>query len=368
MLHKKEKDVLKKNKSRLLEIDGVVSVGLCKEKDEPKIKIGVLKDYSKDKLPKDIQGVPIIIEEVEEMDEPLVEADIGTYREKHRPLRPGLQIGIGISARGSMGFSIVHNGELYIITAAHLLRNGWEGRVFHQPNKSYTGEDKEIGEVVKWVDIYDGTSSSSSAAPGDVMAIKADPEISATNEPLELPGVIPEKLIEPELDMEVYHMGRTTGLRKAKITEVDVTSRIRGTGSNPSWYCENLFRTDSESEGGDSGGCVISVDPPGIVGTHVASSSRGTLSSSAIEACEVLGFGRSPKLATGKQEKSGSKYFKDVTEDYDWGGGAVDALDWLYEQGLIAGISEDEFAPDRDITRYEKAQLMKRMIDRLGGK
>ena len=47
-----------------------------------------------------------------------------------------------------------HNGELYIVTAAHLLRNGWEGRVYYQPNQSFTGEENRIGEVYNWVDIY----------------------------------------------------------------------------------------------------------------------------------------------------------------------------------------------------------------------
>ena len=68
-----------------------------------------------------------------------------------------------------------------------------------------------------------------------------------------------------------------------------------------------------------------------------------------------------------EEEPKPSRYFKDVGLDYAWGGddSAIRNLDWLYEQGLISGVSKDEFDPDREITRYEKAQLMKRMIDRL---
>ena len=65
--------------------------------------------------------------------------------------------------------------------------------------------------------------------------------------------------------------------------------------------------------------------------------------------------------------KQVSKYFKDVTEKHDWDGEAVENLDWLYEQGLVNGVSEDEFAPDRSITRFEAAQLMYRVIKYIEG-
>jgi len=60
-----------------------------------------------------------------------------------------------------------------------------------------------------------------------------------------------------------------------------------------------------------------------------------------------------------------SKYFVDITEKHDWDGNgeAVSNVDWLYEQGLISGVGNDKFAPDRSPTRYELAQVMYRIIE-----
>jgi len=45
----------------------------------------------------------------------------------------------------------------------------------------------------------------------------------------------------------------------------------------------------------------------------------------------------------------------------------INNLDWLYEQGLISGVEKDKFAPDREPTRYELAQIMYRIINRFKG-
>lgn len=57
-----------------------------------------------------------------------------------------------------------------------------------------------------------------------------------------------------------------------------------------------------------------------------------------------------------------SNYFKDMEKKHEWGAGQVDKL---YEEGLISGKSEDEFAPDEPITRLECAVLINRLREYL---
>ena len=370
-MFEKEKNILKENKEDLLNIDGVVSVGLCKEdEDEPKIKIEILKDYSASKIPEKIQGLEIRVEKKDVPEKPLRQGIISFFQRRHRPIHPGLQI--RNYGNGSIGFFINHEGKNYLITAAHLLPEWSEGDQMGQP---FFNSTHIVAKLREWINIYGYPRNIGCA--GDAMALEVKEDIEATNR-LSFPddlserhkyldGLEPLEIIEPELDMEVVRVGRTTGFSTDKIVEIDASVVLQGVGDNPFWRCNNVFKVRTNSSlGGDSGGGIFSIDPPGIVGLCMYS--RGGCT--ATDSLEQMGFGRHPSIDLSKKENParGSKYFKDVTEDYDWGGGAVEALDWLYEQGLIAGVSEDEFAPDRDITRYEKAQLMKRMVDRLGGK
>ena len=282
------KKIDKSEKQKILSIDGVASISLCKRGREPKAKIEIIKGYSKKDIPKRVDGYKTKIVEIEEndLDKPSIQTDVSLYTQKNRPLFPGCQISSGISGFGSIGFMVDYNGQLYVITVAHLLSGDWQGVEMYQPLKSYGDDgDNKIGEITHWVDIY--KNSPDDVKPSDSMAIKLNNEIEVTNKPMEVDNFIPEDFIEPELDMEVYHFGRTTGMRKGKIVEVDVTVRLN---DDPNWYCENLFRTDSISEPGDSGGCVMSIDPPAILGTHVGGSSRGTLSNDVLEIFKALDF------------------------------------------------------------------------------
>ncbi len=278
--------MLQKNKDFLMNIPGVVSVGLCRAGDDAAIKVELLRGFSAAGIPKRIEGMDVIIEPVNDMESPM-----GYYDKRYRPLQPGASI-----YGGSAAFTIFHQGEFYLITCAHILRDGWQvGRDMHQPTFWPPEDDGGvIGSLHSYVDIYAPVAS----VPADAMAIKLLPEIAATNSLIAQPGFIAREIIEPVLGMETIHVGNTSGQRKGKITAVDVSVNLLGVGSNPRWRCDNLFRTDSDSRPGDSGGGVFSVDPPGVLGIHVSSRHSGN----ATDACEELGFGRHPLLADNVQK------------------------------------------------------------------
>jgi len=52
--------------------------------------------------------------------------------------------------------------------------------------------------------------------------------------------------------------------------------------------------------------------------------------------------------------------------DLDGRDGAAQAAAWAYNEGLVKGVGENRFAPDRLITREEWAALLRRSAARLG--
>lgn len=59
-----------------------------------------------------------------------------------------------------------------------------------------------------------------------------------------------------------------------------------------------------------------------------------------------------------------SKYFTDVINDKE----AIEAIDTLYEKGIINGIGNNKFNPEGTITRKQCALMMKRLLDYMESK
>jgi hypothetical protein len=60
--------------------------------------------------------------------------------------------------------------------------------------------------------------------------------------------------------------------------------------------------------------------------------------------------------AEGETKTDKTNKFKDVLKDAYY----ADAVSWAQENGIISGVSKDEFAPDRKITREQIATIMYR--------
>ena len=242
------------NKEELFAIPGVVSVG----RTEGGYKVQILKGYPLKEIPAAAEGVPVIVEVVTETPRPPMQAYINMLRERHRPLRPGVQIALGFG-HGSAGFMVYWRGKPYLITAAHLLHQWQAGEPVYQPAR---GTTRIVGSLSRWIDIYQ-YNGLWWGVEGDAMALELSED--AVNE-LPRNELTADHFTEPELGKKFIRVGRTTGRQEDHIVEVDATVRMAGIGDNPHWTCRNVFKGRFYSAlPGDSGGGIFTPDG-GILG------------------------------------------------------------------------------------------------------
>lgn len=214
------------------------------------------------------------------------------FQERKRPLHPGLLF--RLKGKGSIGFFVEHEGDVYMITAAHLLGvDEWyrgsyanRGKVVYQTG--YYPADR-IGVVDRWIPIQLGV---------DGMAVKLDPWVGVTHR---IPGLEGEfnKIIEPEKGMDVALVGCISGISYGKVTKVSDWTDVIDKNTGRQYRLTNLIEFSARGNAGDSGGLVVSLDPPGVLGVLVSGyyGSSPQWASKAADICARLGFGLDIKLA-----------------------------------------------------------------------
>ena len=281
-------------------VDGVVSCGLMQQRGRPTVHVTMLKGYSRDKIPQRIRNLDIVVDYVDELPEPLLQATVARYQSRNRPVQPGHQIRTDIG-NGSVGFMIHHEGADYLITAAHLMTEWVRGKVIGQHTLA---DMNHIANLHTWINIYGYPFHI--GGPGDMMSFKLQPHVPVTNKPMDRVGGTPTQLstfkptqvLEPDIGMQTVSFGRTTGIKYNEVVEVDTTVRLLGVGDKPQWTCGNVFLLKyTASMMGDSGGGIFCLDPPGVLGVCVHS--RGGCN--ATDGLEYLGFGRYPTLTNNRE-------------------------------------------------------------------
>ena len=223
----------------LIKIDGVVSVGKTKEGVEVEIYKG-----TSPALPNEINGQPVIVKELEKEEDEVY-------------LKPGKSI-----RNGSAGLFFNKDGYQLMVTAHHVFLD--------EKNTKKGQEFFNLGEVYDWVDVW-----SENPGAGDIGILKM--RRRGHNE---INGIEIKGLAKPELDMEVYRAGISTGFVKTKITAVESTINRQ---DGRTW--EKMFRFDKDAVHGDSGGLIFTED-----GKAVGITSTTRHGASIIPALEVMGY------------------------------------------------------------------------------
>ena len=206
------------------------------------------------------------------------------YNQKHRPIRPGLKIG-----NGSIGFFVVYEDKRYLATATHILGLEREGVSINQPTTSL--------DKIATVDKLFKTNQDEYVPDFALALIK--PHIRASNKLIES-GLKPEQILEPEVGMEIIAIGRNSGEVKGEITHID-----RDVMFNHARRAA-LFSHTAEMQPGDSGGGIICVDPPAIVGLNVSP----RLGQSVFCALEMMGLEGVKPLTMDIELEIGNKKLK----------------------------------------------------------
>ena len=216
-------------------------------------------------------------------------------RTRQRPVRPGVSIGHPRGSAGTLGGFIRRDGEVYLLSNNHviaILNQAAIGDPILQPGPADGGtlfdqiaqladytrvrfldelEDPDVADDPRGCGaLLAGLLAGSRAADqrsAPVAAGVAPPQNTADAAPARPGGSVPPHppLIDvegpptgialPELGMRVIKSGRTTGLTKAQIIQIDVTVDVQY-GSRVARYT-NQIMTTALSEQGDSGSLVL---------------------------------------------------------------------------------------------------------------
>jgi hypothetical protein len=216
-----------------------------------------------ERIPGEIDGVPTDIEEVGTI-EALSAGCTVARRQRQRPAPCGVSVGhLAISA-GTIGAVVrdsskTDNGKRYILSNNHVLANNnsaLAGDAIWQPGKFDGGTPSDqIGTLARFVPL--------DFAGGDNRMDAAIAEIT--------PGVVVDDLcaigplagrVTPTRNLTVLKHGRTTGLTRGVITDVDADIRVNYPGFGAALFINTVVvrglpPTSPFSAGGDSGSLIV---------------------------------------------------------------------------------------------------------------
>lgn len=192
-------------------------------------------------------------------------------KDRVRPLRPGLSIGLtDTEGAGTLGYFVVDRaGQIYLVSTVSSLGNSSSRAQVLQPAPFDGGQAPD--DVV--------ASSVKTLTQTEIMPAAHMVALAPLTPTLHVQTVIPEigpvrGVRDPEPGMRVRKLGRTTGLTEGEISAVD--QRINVTILNGSVQIYGAVRTSPISSGGDGGALVVDADGY-AVGVIVAGSERETI-------------------------------------------------------------------------------------------
>jgi len=270
-----------------------------------------------DIVPQVFKGLPTDVR-VRRIAQALKVATLAPRTDKWRPAPGGVSIGHYQITAGTLGVVVYKDGNPYILSNNHVLANCNEGTIgdpILQPGAHDGGQlnRDEIGKLYDFIpfEFQDSLCPFASAfvkacnfllkVAGrhtrlvatrqaeanlvDCALAKPDYAIDVSDEILEI-GVI-FGYIDPRLGLEVKKSGRTTGLTKGTIREIDVTANVNmGDGKMATFT--DCFATEDISDPGDSGSLAVAGDR--AVGLLFAGSDLDTIYCSFRNVKEALGL------------------------------------------------------------------------------
>lgn len=192
------------------------------------------------------------------------------------PIRSGYSVGhLKISA-GTLGAVVTRGNKQYLLSNSHVLANSGQAKkndAIYYPGPHDGGKKADtIGKLsfFKPFKIGESFENEIDAALAEILAAKlasVNYQIHGTNLPL--------KTADPQRDMRVVAMGRTSGKVKSVVRDTDF--RILVNYDIGVVGFKGQVRCDTYTAGGDSGSIVVDQDTGAIVGLHFAGSEKGSI-------------------------------------------------------------------------------------------
>lgn len=250
----------RKAEKLLFEYPNVQTVGVGKKNDTDKdaIVVGVSEKVPVDQLgsgdviPSSAEGVQTDVVEVGEI-EPQILAQEIDRKGQHRPVPQGVSVGHPEVTAGSTGWMYKGgDGGYFIGSNNHVLaniNNASVGDSILQPGTADGGtSDDQIGILAYFVPVEDGIDVDLALASPD--GVDIDNSLAGVDKPIA--GVVDSLSVGDEL----VKSGRTTGVTRGQIQQLDATVNVNYGGDLDSVQITGCILTGAMSQGGDSGSSV----------------------------------------------------------------------------------------------------------------
>ena len=192
------------------------------------------------------------------------------------PIRSGYSVGHLKITAGTLGAVVTRGKKQYLLSNSHVLANSGQGKrndAIYYPGPDDGGKKSDtIGKLSFFKPFETGESFNNEidAALAEILAEKlvdVNYKIHGAKTPL--------KIADPQRNMRVVAMGRTSGKVKSVVRDTDfrilVNYDIGVVGFKGQVRCDNY------TTGGDSGSIVVDQETGAIVGLHFAGSEKGSI-------------------------------------------------------------------------------------------
>jgi hypothetical protein len=192
-------------------------------------------------------------------------------KDRVRPLRPGLSIGLAnTEGVGTLGYFVIdRSGQIYLLSTTGSLTVSTSRSQVLQP-APFDGGQSPDDLVAQWIKALTQTNP----MPASNMVA-----LALLTPPIQVQTMIPEiglvrGVRDPVPGMHVRKLGRTTGLTEGEVQAIDQSINVTTLGE--SLQIRGAVRTSPMSAGGDGGALVVD-DEGYAVGVIVAGSDRETI-------------------------------------------------------------------------------------------
>lgn len=217
-----------------------------------------------DKIPGMIEGIPTDVEEVGDI-RPLQMVSSGERHSRLRPAPCGVSVGHPGVTAGTIG-ALVRNsgrqddGRRYILSNNHVLANANNASIgdpIFQPGRLDGGIPlmNQIGHLARFVPIrFDGGENKADCALAEVDPATVLSEVCSI-------GVVRGTVLASR-NMIAFKHGRTTGLTRGVVTDIDADIRVDYPGNGEAFFTNTIVvrgvpPTIPFSDGGDSGSIIL---------------------------------------------------------------------------------------------------------------
>lgn len=247
-------------------------------------KLGASNFSLRERIPNQLDGVPTDVVQTGRL------RVLAARTDRHRPAPGGVSIGHQEVSAGTLGCAVRKDGEVLILSNNHVLANSNDARPgdpILQPGVRDGGRNPEdrIANLAAFVPIHFlGVTSRCSIARAvaalsnrvaqlfgsraqlratsdrvvenlaDAALARPDRDEDVSPEILEIGTIV--DMASGELGMSIKKSGRTTGLTRGEILQVDVTADVEYGGGRVARFGDQLL-AGPMSQGGDSGSAVL---------------------------------------------------------------------------------------------------------------